>query len=339
MDSMPSSYFPVRHSILDEAALIERVLSRYALGQPIRCRLFRRSMSDAYLVETPDETYFLKVYLRGRHSREAIEAEIAFVNDLADHQIPVAAPVRDRQGRCLNELNAPEGTRFAVLFDGVGGEEPRETNLQHSRRFGRLAARIHNCADRLNKRYDRWHLDEGYLIRDPIRYMEPYLRHRAADLNALCQFGDDLIAELRALLGKEAPEYGICHGDLHTGNARLDRNGELVLFDFDSFGYGWRALDIGVYRVSYDWMDLSREGKAVKARFWDAFLEGYNAERPLGKNELEAVALSLPIRHLELMGLTIRYGSPREGIHWISDEYFDRHMRWFRRWANEYRYY
>lgn len=113
----------------------------------------------------------------------------------------------------------------------------------------------------------------------------------------------------------------------------------LVLFDFDSFGYGWRALDIGVYRVSYDWMDLSREGKAVKARFWDAFLEGYNAERPLGENELEAVALSLPIRHLELMGLTIRYWSPREGIHWISDEYFDRHIRWFKRWANEYRYY
>jgi len=41
-------------------------------------------------------------------------------------------------------------------------------------------------------------------------------------------------------------KYGLCQGDLHTGNARFDMHGRLTLFDFDSFGYGWRAIDIGV---------------------------------------------------------------------------------------------
>jgi Ser/Thr protein kinase RdoA (MazF antagonist) len=169
--------------------------------------------------------------------------------------------------------------------------------------------------------------------------MRPYLEHRQADYKDICRFGDDLIAELRGLLDKDKPVYGICHGDLHTGNARLNQDGELVLYDFDSFGYGWRALDIGVYRVSYDWMDLSREMKAEKDRFWDTFLEGYSEVRSLGENELAAVALSLPIRHLELMGITMRYWAQHQGIHWITDAYFDMHVRWFHKWADEYRHY
>jgi len=223
------------------------------------------------------------------------------------------------------------------LYRAVLGAELRETDLGHSRRFGKLAAQVHNCADRLDKPYNRWQLDEAYLVRHPIREMAPYLAHRPADLDYLRQFGEGLIGELLRLLPKGLPEYGICHGDLHAGNARLDREGEPVLFDLDSFGYGWRALDIGVYRVSYDWLGLSHEVKATKARFWEAFLQGYHEERILSQAELSAVDLSLPVRHLELMGITMRYWAQHQGIHWITDEYFDQHIAWFRKWAGEYR--
>jgi Ser/Thr protein kinase RdoA (MazF antagonist) len=117
----------------------------------------------------------------------------------------------------------------------------------------------------------------------------------------------------------------------------LDQEGRPVLFDFDSFGYGWRALDIGVYRVSYDWLGLSQEVRAVKARFWEAFLEGYHQERCLSQAELLAVDLSLPLRHLELMGITMRYWAQHQGIHWVTDDYWDQHIAWFRKWAGEYR--
>ncbi len=296
-------------------------------------------MSDSYLVEASDERFFLKVGLHGRHERSAVEAEIAFARDLCEEGIPVAAPVSRSDGEYLVEIAAPEGVRYGVLYRAVTGEEPQEANLSHSRQFGRLAARIHDWADRSGMRYPRWHLDETYLIRDPIRYMEPYLVHRPADLMYLRRFGEDLIAELRALLPRGLPEYGICHGDLHAGNARFDSAGELVLFDLDSFGYGWRALDVGVYQVSHDWLDLSRDGKAQKARLWAAFLDGYHSLRALSENELAAVDLAMPVRHLELMGLTIRYWAPYQGIHWINDDYFDQHIAWFKRWADECRYF
>jgi len=44
----------------------------------------------------------------------------------------------------------------------------------------------------------------------------------------------------------------------------------------------------------------------------------------------------LPVRHLELMGLAVRYWSPQIGVGWINDEYFDGHVRWFRKWADVY---
>ena len=91
--------------------------------------------------------------------------------------------------------------------------------------------------------------------------------------------------------------------------------------------------------LSYDWLDLSRKCKAEKDRFWAAFLEGYHEERTLSQRELTAVDLSLPVRHLELMGLTMRYWTQHQGIHWITDAYFDQHIAWFREWAGEYRYY
>jgi len=98
-----------------------------------------------------------------------------------------------------------------------------------------------------------------------------------------------------------------------------------------------RALDIGVYHVSYDWMDLSEKTLRKKKRFWEAFLEGYATGRSLSENELKANRLCLPLRHFELMGATIRYWAPQIGSDWINDEYFDRHLAWFREWSHQYR--
>jgi Ser/Thr protein kinase RdoA (MazF antagonist) len=334
---MTTHVVPVKHSILDQDALGTWLGLQYALDGAVACRFFRKSMSDVYAVEAADAAFFFKLYMHGRHTRDEIEAEVAFLADLRGQHVSIASPVKDSRGGYLNAFDAPEGTRYGVLFEAVTGPELQETNPQHSRQFGRLAGRIHRCADESGQAYRRWQLDEDRLIRDPIAGMRPYFGHRMSDWTDLSRFGEDLIAELRALLPKTSPQYGICHGDLHAGNARFDAHGRLVLFDLDSFGYGWRALDVGVYVVSTDWLDLSREGKATKARVLAAFLEGYHEERTLAPNELAAVQLAMPIRHLELMGLTMRYWTQHEGIHWITDDYFDQHIAWFKAWANQYR--
>ncbi len=333
---MSAHQFPVQHSILSENTLAQWAQSSYSLSSPVRCQYLRGSMSDVYRVDTPDAAYILKIYLYNRHAMRAIVAEVNFLNDLIDHDIPVAAPMANNDRTYVHEIAAPEGQRYAVLFDAIEGEPPQEVNLEHSRNFGQLAGRIHNFSDKSIRKYDRWQLDEKYLVENPLTHIQPYLENRREDWEYMRNLGDELAAELQGLVSKTNPEYGLCHGDLHTGNARFDKNGRLTLFDFDSFGYGWRAIDIGVYHVSYDWLDLSEKTRQVKDQFWGAFVEGYNTERPLSSNELAAAQLCLPIRHLELMGLTIGYWSPQIGTGWINDDYWDQHLNWFREWTESY---
>ena len=286
-------------------------------------------MSDVYSLETPNAAYILKIYLHNRHMTRAIKAEVDFLFDLLDHDIPVAAPLANNDAVYVNEIDAPEGVRCAVVFNAIDGEQPQETILAHSRSFGQLAGRVHNCADASAKKYDRGQLDEKYLVEAPLAYIRPYLMHRSRDWEYLRVLATDLVAELHGLLSRQRPEYGLCHGDLHTGNACIGKDGRLTLFDFDSCGYGWRSIDIGVYHVSYDWLDLGEKTRREKDRFWEAFVEGYATQRTLGRNELTAAQLCLPFRHLELMGLAIQYWSLQLGTDWINDE-------WFREWSNVY---
>lgn len=333
---MPAPHFPVQHSVLSEDALADWAQKTYGLKSPVRCRFLRSSMSDVYRINAPGRSCILKIYLHGRHTQPEIQAEIDFLLDLVSGDLPVVVPLADVAGAFVNELDAPEGKRCGVLFEAIAGEAPQETNLAHSRSFGQLVARIHQHADQAGKTYPRWHLDETYLISQPLAQIAPYLEQRGADWEFLQSLGQALSTKLLQLVPKETPQYGLVHGDLHTGNAHIAPNGRLTLFDFDSFGYGWRAIDIGVYHVSFDWMGLEPRVRRKKERFWAAFLEGYNRQRPLGENELEAAQLCLALRHLELMGLTIRYWAPHIGSDWIDNAYFDQHMDWFKKWSAEY---
>ena len=60
---MSAANLPVKHSILDEDALVDLIRSRYALGEPLGCRFYRRSMGDVYAVRAGGESLFFKVYL------------------------------------------------------------------------------------------------------------------------------------------------------------------------------------------------------------------------------------------------------------------------------------
>ena len=328
--------FPVKKSLLEEHALSEKLSSDYPIGKSVKCILHRITMSDVYQVKIPNGDFFLKVYRESDKSEENIRDEVQLTNDLIDKGVSIPKPVCRNDGGCLTKICAPEGERIAVLFHAVLGQEPKEANSIHSYRFGRLIGELHSRADELNHEYKLKKIDENYLILDPIKHMKQYLGHRKDDYNYFLQFGEGLAEELTSKLDHSAPVYGICHGDVHTGNARMDDSGNINIFDFDSCGYGWRVIDIGTYAVSYDWKDLTREGKRKKERIWNHFLEGYNEWRPLTKDELSVLHLSVPIRQLELIGIGMQKDAKYKGSHWITDEFFDDLIKWFEDWLSKY---
>jgi Ser/Thr protein kinase RdoA (MazF antagonist) len=87
------------------------------------------------------------------------------------------------------------------------------------------------------------------------------------------------------VLGLDFPidGFGLIHGDLNGGNIHVSSSGDATIFDFDHFGYGWRAYDLTSF---YRGPDSSAEQQERA----NAFFEGYETVRPL----TEAERASLP---------------------------------------------
>jgi len=73
-------------------------------------------LNDIYIVKTQEDTYYLRVLIYKWRTKEEIEAEIELLNYLHNCGISIAAPVQGNEGVYIQEINAPESIRYAVLF-------------------------------------------------------------------------------------------------------------------------------------------------------------------------------------------------------------------------------
>ncbi len=324
-------------STLSGRALERRVLSKYALSQPILCRFYHRGLNDTYRVTTGNDEFFLRIYKRGWRRKQDIEAEADMLSYLVKQGQPVSGPMKKKNGSYLTRISAPEGIRWAVLYAVAPGKNPR-FNAPKIRQYGKTVASLHTCLDQrpIDKR--RFHLDLTHLLDEPLQYIEPFLQHRKDDFDYLTRVAMDLKSGIQSLLPVKIPEYGCCHGDHHGGNVHQDEQGNMTLFDFDCYGYGWRAYDIAVFlwqRVS--WFGWDKAAKAKTARRWDSFLQGYAELRSPSENELKATKFFVPAREIWLFGLHMRMRGSEMWPCIVSDGFLSGRINFVRKSIQHYR--
>jgi len=86
------SSFPAQSSVLDEVALLHRVVREYELPTPTDCMFLERGDSDVYQIHTVGPAFYLKIY-RPPHPTERAEAEARLVAKLLQHGASVVAAV------------------------------------------------------------------------------------------------------------------------------------------------------------------------------------------------------------------------------------------------------
>lgn len=327
--------FPAVWSVLAGDALAEQVVSRYPVGETVTCDFIRSGLNDTYRVRDGLSCYYLRVYVHGWRELHDIEAEVDLLNHLHAHGLLVSYPIATRDGEYILPLRACEGLRHAVLFSAAEGQV-REESDHRSYVCGGLAARIHSCADRLARPPERLHIDHELLLHAPLRSLRPLLAHRPKDYDYLSDIARSLETRVDGLLSKDAPEYGICHGDLNRGNIHFRDDDTPTVFDFDCFGYGWRAYDLGVYGWQLADFAWSKAAKTNRTRRWRLFLKGYEEHRTLTGAEHGAVKLFPPIRQIWNMGLHAR-NAERSGRGGRTDEVFDWSIKFIRDWIEYYR--
>lgn len=222
-----------------------------------------------------------KFYRPGRWTREAINDEHTFLQELYDSEIPVIPPITLSNNTTLGEY---DNILFA-LFPKKAGRQLEINNFEDWLRLGSLVARIHNIGSTHSANHritispeisTRNNLD--YLCNHiiPVEFREKY-RNLVTDL---IDSSASFFSEIKTIR---------IHGDLHRGNI-LDRMDEgLLVIDFDDMAMGPAVQDL--------WLLLpdrpENSGEEI-----NLFIEGYEQFREFDRRSLHLIE---PLRAMRMI--------------------------------------
>ena len=92
-------------------------------------------------------------------------------------------------------------------------------------------------------------------------------------------------------LPQEAPYWGVCWGDPHSGNSHFTTDNEITIFDFDQCGYGWRAFDIAKF------LQVSLSA-GINRKVRDAFFAGYLKVQAISEIEINCLQALTQTAHI-----------------------------------------
>ena len=169
---------------------------------------------------------------------------------------------------------------MAALFHYAEGHAPGETiTIEECVLLGRAVSNVHRIADSFTTQRTRRELDLHFLLDESVEAIKPFVDPSARS------YLEELHKRLRNTwpkIPKAVGAFGICTGDVNARNFHIDGHRRITLFDFDQCGYGLRAFEIGKFCSSL-------HSHKLKQVLVDAFLEGYQQERRLSREEYTAI--------------------------------------------------
>lgn len=297
-------HLPVVRSLFEVSALGQLLEAEYGLTE-VRCQLVQATIRDTYRVDSATSPFILSIYRHGQRTPEEISAEVEIIAAAHKEGVRVAPAIPRRSGERLLPITAPEVLRHAVLSPYIAGHQLSKTpDPEIVRRYGHAIARIHQAADALPGPLPRPRIDAAAMLDRPLAAFGLVVTHRPDIATELHEVVDALRPRI-AKLPTEPPGFGLIHGDVIPSNAQVTPKGDVAVLDFDFCGDGWRVYDVATYLWEVGFWQTPWEA----AR---AFLDGYQAVRPLAGWEAEAlpvfetargiVALGTPALHADTWG-------------------------------------
>lgn len=276
--------FPVEYSSLSTTALIQLITEHYHIDSDSSISFLKRGFNDTYLIEENSnnmnasaDKYILRVYKHNWRSLESIETELKLLNHLKEHGISVSFAIKDKQENCIQTIHAPEGIRYAVVFSFAEGEQIRKLSIEQSYSLGVETGSIHRLTQNTTFGETAQNYDIENQFEITLRILKPILVNHPEQYDYLLQLKEDFTNVFNSI-DKNELASGICHGDLQAENFHLTTNNKFTFFDFDFFGTGYLAYDIGVFM----WYDHKNKPPEIMT----AFLKGYQTQRQLTATEM-----------------------------------------------------
>ena len=274
-----------------------------------------------YEYERDGQPGILRISFRPDRTADQIQAELHFVDYLAEHGVRVSRPMPSQNGRLLETIQVQGMPLHIVSFvRGKGMRVPDNDYYyrkdapieEYFQNWGRVLGQMHRLAKTyqpLSEAIKRpeWHQWE-YYSGFPYGERLPLIQKKY----------DQLIAELHAL-PQDVDSYGLIHNDFNDGNFTVDYdNGDITVFDFDDCCYFWFMYDIacawesGVGRV---WSRPLTERQDFMTHYMENIMTGYTRENILNEAWLARLPLFLRLIQMqELMHFAQYLDDPDEKI-------------------------
>jgi len=275
---MNNTIFPVINSTLSPEHLAVWVAGQYGFKN-VKCWLIRTNINHTYRINTEDADYILRIYTPSHRSRHDVEEEVKFLCELKN-TVSLSYPIVNANGDYIQDIHAPEGVRYAVLFSFAEGKKLRQLTTELNYSIGEEVGRFHQFT--ANKSIDRMTYSVDLLVNWAYDHLAKYISENIEEM----QFIKTSVAILTEAFNNPNLAKGIVHLDFWYDNFNIADNGLITLFDFDNLGNGWLILDIGYYCMHLYYIETDKQEYEQKKA---AFLEGYRSKYNLADSELELV--------------------------------------------------
>ncbi len=263
--------FSVISSILSPTDIGVFVSENYALAGGATCRILKAGVNHTYRVDSATGTFIFRIYSLNWRTKEEITEELNLLRLLRQHAVSVSYPIPDRSGSLIQTLNAPEGTRFGVLFSYAEGSKTQNYGEESHFEVGKLMAQLHSVT--MGMILNRPVYSPGRLLDIPIAAIGQFLSEETEELQSLLHIRTLLEQELMDV-DESSLRQGVVHLDIWFDNLALSDRSGITLFDFDFCGNGWLCLDLAYYHMQLGYIEKEEEERTRKL---EAFYSGYGS--------------------------------------------------------------
>jgi Ser/Thr protein kinase RdoA (MazF antagonist) len=277
--------FPVTNSTLSSAHLCQFVQMKYNLGTHTTCSLLKTGINDSYLITDKTDKYVFRVYSLNWRTQNEILEEIKLLNLLHSNGIPVSYPLAAVKGNFIQQLNAPEGNRFGVLFSFAKGEKTLNFSAKLHYKIGEIMARMHQLT--INMHLERVEYSPQIILEDSFEQLKRFLPSGNEEMDFMVAAQKYLLHEFEQFNTGEL-RHGAVHLDIWFDNLSIDNENGITLFDFDFCGNGWLCYDIAYYILQVNGTEKDETECKLKT---EAFLNGYQSITGLSSEEKRIIPM------------------------------------------------
>lgn len=289
--------FPVTESTLSAFHLGKLLQEKYELSPETSCKLFRTGMNHLYIITDKENKFVLRIYTHNWRTKHDVSEELRLLLHLKENHISVSYPIADKNGELIQEINAPEGTRFGVLFSFATGSKIAKFTPEASYNIGIVMAKIHSLTEKLE--LNRITYKSKTLHIDSLKRTKSFFTHSSEEMIFVEKLSNYLAKEYEKV-NKNKVRNGVLHLDIWFDNLHFDEDNKVTIYDFDFCGNGWLCHDISYFLYQLYNTNQGENEYEPKA---ESFLKGYESVIKLTKEEndlLPKACLSVMLFYLSM---------------------------------------